>query len=278
MSNVCSLLYLPRPGVGEPAAALANLNNYKRKWPLVIYSDHKWHPSSFDDSKGPLSLHKCENPERVKDEIIHHCPKFIYLLGLRIVAELGFDHFLTLECDSRVHGDFWDEALFDEFFTNECPSERLLGGTMFSWSPYNDDLDSALEFEDFFMRCQATAPKAQAIRVPSTYIYGGRGSCERGMRICYPNGCLSVAQTAFAQRSFQYRNIYSAATEGPAWDPSLGQAAFIEYGVQAYRRLVPMHRCFSTYGDLLSNEGLRRELLMSGQVVAVHQIKSSFVP
>jgi len=280
--NLGSLLYLPGLSVTpeRTAACLANLARWKHKYPIYIYSEREWHPSLWR-MIGGIEFSQCENPEVVRSETVHHVPKLAYLMGVQIAANAGLELFLTLETDSRVWGDNWDEAIFDEFLAQQesAQTEMVLGGTMFVWHPFNDGLDYALEFGTFvekFIARRGSGVENGAIKVPNMFIYGGRGSCSTHHVCAYPNGAGSVARTSFVQRVFGPRAIKLAAQEGSAWDAHLGYGLFESYGPQGYRRLAPLNTVFSVYGDLLTSEGMRIGLLTSGQCRLAHQIKSDW--
>lgn len=273
--KLASLLYLPSLNVApeRTGAALANLAYWKHKYPIYVYSDAHWHPSIWRllAESGPMKFLPCANPEVVKSEVVHHVPKLAYLMGLRIAIENAVDFFLTLETDTRVWGDNWDERIFDEFFSH---GERgVLGGTVFVWHPFNGGMDYALEFTGFIQGANWNFQK-QAMPVPKVFVYGGQGSCEARRTCAYPNGGGSICKTSFAQSVFGHRELKAQAQEGTAWDAHLGYGLFDQYGANGYTRLIALNSVFSVYGDLLTNEGFRAKLLMTGQCALVHQIKS----
>jgi len=275
--KLASMIYLPGLAVApeRTAAALANLAQFKHRYPIHFYSEADWHPSAFLN-QGDHTFTRIDNPEVVKQEKnTVTVPKYVYLSGLAIMEAKGADFYLTLETDSRIYGDYWDEAIYAEMFdANDNP---ILAGTIFSWAPLNEDLDHANEFTDFF--CEANAKfKKLAIKVPAVYVYGGKGSCNPAPQTAYPNGCLSICRTAFAREAFGYQGIIDVALEPTQWDPKLGYELFKRYGRKAYDRVVPLTTVLSLYGDLLTNEVFRQRLLLSGQVRGVHQIKSGWTP
>lgn len=275
--HLASLLYLPPVTVApqRTSACLANLAHWKHKYPLYVYSDARWHSSLWRwlGQAGPVRFFPCVNPEVVKSETVHHVPKLAYLIGLGIAVDMGATHFCTLETDTRVWGDNWDEAIFDEFLAQG--ENKVLGGTMFVWHPFNDGLDYALEFTDFFQSANCGFMK-ERYPVPRVFVYGGKGSCTHHKPCAYPNGALSIAKTEFVVRCFGHRDPRHAAQEGSAWDAHLGHFILEDYGASGYRRLAPLRSVYSVYGDLLSSSGMRQEMLRSGQVRGVHQIKDAW--
>jgi len=275
--KLASLLYLPGLTVSpeRTGACLANLARWKHAYPIFVYSDSEWHSSLWKllGAAGPMEFFKCGNPEVVKTDTVHHVPKLAYLMGLEIAIAQGLTHFLTLETDCRVWGDNWDEAIFTEFL--EQGDDKVLGGTLFVWHPFNAGLDYAQEFTAF-MQVANLGFQKRLVSLPNVFVYGGRGSCEKHKTCAYPNGAGSIAKTSFVQQVFGHREIKVAAQEGSAWDAHLGFGLFDIYGPNGYTRLAPLRNVFSVYGDLLTSEQLRLNLLTLGQVRLAHQVKSAW--
>lgn len=273
--KLCSLCYLPKLHIApeRTGAFLANLLRYKHRYPIIVFSDAEWH-SSVIRALEPAKLFKAHDPEAVRGEVWHHVANYVYLQGVQMVEAEGVDYFLMLETDCRVHGDYWDEAIFDDFF--DQPGEKVLGGTLFAWHPFNNGLDYAVEFTRLMNEANVNFHK-KPVPVPNVFVYGGRGSCEQHRVSAYPNGALSIAKTAFVREAYGNRDIRLAAQEGSAWDAQLGYHLFEIYGAAGYRRLASLTTVFSTYGDLITNESTRLYMLRCGQVRGVHQVKSEVV-
>lgn len=276
MSRFASILYLPKLHVAQErtGAFLANLMSYRHKYPILVYSDASYHESIIR-KLAPAQFFPAKDPETVKGEVAAAVPNYVYLQGASIARQQGVDYFLVLETDCRVKGDNWDERIFEEFF--QGANEPVLGGTLFVWHPFNFGMDYAQEFLRMYDRVSPGWMKAN-YPVPPVFIYGGRGSCESHRVCAYPNGALSVAKTSFVWEAYGNRDIRLAAQEGSAWDAQLGYFLFELYGPAGFRHLSRIPSVLSTYGDLLTQESLRCYLLTSGQVQAIHQVKSDWLP
>jgi len=62
------------------------------------------------------------------------------------------------------------------------------------------------------------------------------------------------------------------------FDYEIGIRLWGDFKEKVYEKVVQLNSMWSAYGNILSTENERRDLLTEGKVVAVHQIKSNWVP
>ena len=279
--RLASILYLPNASVSlqRTGGCLANLAAYRHKYPIYAYSEAPWHPSVFSNL-GACTFSRIRDPEMVRNgNSTVEVSRFIYFTGLEMMEEAGMDYFMVLENDSRICGDNWDEELFDEFFAGAVKGrDPAVGGTIFSWSPMNQEMNHALEFIRFFDRANKVV-FGNKVWLPGCFIYAGgqAGSCEDRPGCCYANGALSIAKTSVIRSIFGIQDVISLCNgRGGNWDSEIGMGMFRLFGWKAYEHIVPMRKVFSVYGDKLTTEKQRINLLTSGQCRGVHQVKSSW--
>jgi hypothetical protein len=62
------------------------------------------------------------------------------------------------------------------------------------------------------------------------------------------------------------------------WDKEIGLRMWKAHGLEVFDRIGVLKSSYSSYGNAVTTEAHRKELLTSGKIVAVHQIKSAWKP
>ncbi|HEU4340033.1 MAG TPA: hypothetical protein VFU31_00535 [Candidatus Binatia bacterium] len=262
MKQFCILAYVPPPNVQGAEQFLANVRRYKTKYPLVLFSDHH----KYGDDVKPLK----KSPEIAKGAKYPNgldnkwaLNNLVFLTGLRVLGD-SCTHFLYLEADCRVNGDFWDGIVFDEFQLRN--PDAIASGTLATYNVHNRNMA--------FSRCwQTFIAENGKSQFPITG-YGGNGAAETQEPAVFPNGALAIYELAWLRKTFGTENMVAKAAEITAFDYAIGRQLVRDYGNDVFRKVLHLNSVYSSYGDVQTSEGERQDLLTSKAVVAVHQIKS----
>ncbi len=262
--------YVPPPKFGHPAQFLANLAKFKPANELILYSDHDYH-----------GLRGIPDPETIRNSHRFAVNNLIFFHGLRLAAQEKLDYMLYVEADSRVGVEGWDKVMFDEMFDDTVMSGNgvpLLGGSIVCYNPFNGGRQSASEFTDFVIRENGpdNFKKPVAVRVPAAPVYGHKGAADGSGSAVFPNGSLGIYNVELLKELFGKNEIVKLAQESFAWDMEIGKRFWKKYEWYAYRLVKNLKSVYSSYGEEITTEKERQQMLTSGQVVATHQIKSNW--
>lgn len=263
--------YVPPPRFGHPAQFLKNLAKFKPANELILYSDHDYH-----------GLRGIPDPESIKSAHRFAVNNLIFFHGLRLAIQAKLDYMLYVEADSRVGVEGWDKVMFDEFFEDKfqsrVPDEPLLGGSIVCYNPYNGGRQSAEAFTEFVVNENGpdNYRKPVAVRVPVPPIYGHKGAADSTGSAVFPNGSLGIYSIELLKELFGKNEIVKLAQESFAWDMEIGKRFWKKYEWYSYRLVKNLKSVYSSYGEEITTEKERQDMLVSGQVVATHQIKSAW--
>jgi len=256
------LCYCPAH-VGESEAFLKNLDNFPPKHDLIMYSDTLEREGCI---KLGGSIDVAETPKNKMSK-----PNLIFLVGIRIAASQGFTHVLILEPDCRVNRRHWDSVIFDEFFAKNPMA--VCGGSMVIFNPSSHNQNAARKFEKLV---------ADNIESPMPFAITGTGNLAEHRDSCvFPNGALAIYNVSWLVKTFPEiagtpEKYIERAQNMKTFDYEVGIRMWTEFKEDVYDKVVHFHSVYSGYGNILSSEDERKELLTSGKVVAVHQIKSDW--
>lgn len=267
--NPCVLCYLPRPSFQPALSAFRNFTSFKTHYPLVFYTDStEWPEEGVIKLKGNIDKAVVNSRYPNGAENRWAANNLCFWSGIRIASSMGYTHALYLEVDCRVRGDGWDKVVYDEF--QAAGPGKVLAGTMLTYNASNKDFDHAKGFNEFV---QANAGKKWPI-----CSYGGGGCDEQFEPVFMANGALGIYDLRWIAKRFDINNTVMLARGTTAWDLAVGRELIRDFGAQGFKKAVHLDSVYSLYKDRLLNEEQRIELLMSGKVVAVHQIKSNWNP
>ena len=254
--------YVPPPTFGHPKVFLDNLNKFKTTHEIMLYSDHPW-PNVIPLKASPEVIKHTVNPvtHQVNTWAVNNA---IFLTGLALADRNKFSHIIYLESDCRIGKDNWDEIIFDEHFNSRLP--LVASGTLVCWNPMMNS-ESARRWNDLICRTN----KRRNFPIP-TYGYG---ASHTGAPSIFPNGALGVYDMAWMKRFFDLNNTIELAKASHAWDFVVGDKIWATFGPDAYDMVGNLNCIFSSYGEQVSTEQERLQLLRDGKVVAIHQVKSN---
>lgn len=254
--KVATVLYCPPPTAYASAGAiLENLKRFPPKHELILFSDfdHKW----------PGQVQIKVSPEIVKNVNKFAINNLVWLTGLRLAKDRGVTHLLNLEADCRVGVEGWDDRIFDEYFNLGRPC--IAAGTLAVYNPCAAGLSAARRWEQLVARnMRKNVPVA---------TYGWMKGDQKGASCLFPNGALSVMDMAWVTKFFDLGETVQLAQKIPPWDMALGLKTWELFGEESYEVMGYLESVFSGYGDALTTEDERMEMLRSGKVVATHQVK-----
>lgn len=262
--NPVILAYLPPPSVTGAEQFLANLRAYKTKHPLVLYSDWDYGPEVKRIKASPeIVLGAKYSDGRDNKWALNN---LVFLTGLKIIADMGCSHVLYVEADCRVHGDYWDAIIFEEYAFRG--NGAIAAGTIAAYNVCNRNIAFSRAWNTFVaenIKCQ----------FPIT-SYGGNGAAESHEPAIFPNGALAIYDLDWLSKQYGRENTVAIARELTAFDYDIGRRLVRQFGNDVFRKVCQMNSVYSSYGDVQTSEGERQEMLTDRRVAAVHQIKSTW--
>lgn len=268
--KLCSVAYLPPRSIGHAEIFLGNLSKFPTKHPLLLLSDQDY-PQRTGTIVAPEDARQFRDHSTGKmDFSINNC---IFLRCMSEARKQGFTHAIYIECDSRVGVAGWDEQIFAEFFATGKPA--MCGGSVVCYNPFNGGKEGADAFNELIRKHNTKRNFPVAAYQPQVKAFGFKSSADHSGSAIFPNGSLSVWDLAF------YKDLLGAAKSaaqtagewGP-WDMELGKLMWAKYRAGAYELVNHLKTVYSSYGDALTTEDERLEMLRAGTVVGVHQVKS----
>ena len=253
--KVATISYVPPKGRLNSDSFMRNLEAFDTKNQLYLYSD--------DSAWG---LNSIANPDIVKHPKKHFAVNnLVFLFGLNLAIDLGLDYMLYLESDVRVRGDNWDQIIFDDCF--RARKTPLIYGTpvvfnisQSGFSPLRKAVGLVNEFMNV-TNCPA--------------VVHGAWPGSPAHFLLFPNGALGVYHVPTMAKIFDgFRtNIGKSAMEIAAWDHSVGVGMYNLFGSDCIDQFQYATACYSGYGEDMTNHDFRRQLLLNGKCVGVHQCK-----
>lgn len=259
--NYATIAYLPSGDRFNTQQFLVNITKWKTKYPLFLYADI----GKF----GGVAHNHIISPDNLVSDPLHK-NNITFMKAIDVARARGVDAFLYLEEDCRVRGDMWDDAVFGEF----NPDRHLVGGTPSLWN-------TGLCGHELQMACIKYINKVVRTtgRPPIMWQRDGRVGDTLGPWL-YPNGALGVYNTDFVDQVFHGRKVDIAGmskTMG-AWDMLIGRAMWQQFGVDQFEKMAIFKNVYSGYKDSQYTMAERQKMLVTGQVVGVHQIKDRWTP
>lgn len=255
--------YVPPPKLPAAEVFLKNVReHHKHTHELLLYSDHKWpdviplkaNPEAFRDMTGRDGR---PNPFSMNNAL--------FFTALKIAIAHKVTHLIYLESDCRVGVDHWDELIFEQYFQSGKPS--IIGGTTAVYNPCSHSLKAAKRWE-------ALVARNTRRNVPIA-TYGWKGAADNSGSCVFVNGALGVYDVAWMQKLFDLSDIATLCSQSTAWDMAVGLELWKIFGPDVYDVVTHLDCIFSSYGDVLTTESQRLEMVRNGTVCAIHQCKSS---
>ncbi len=259
--------YIPPPQIGHPDAFLLNINAFKHHHEMLLCSDHAWPGTQLIPSPEVVKKAAPQNPWAVAALAFLHC--------LRLGIRAGYDYIIVLEPDVRVGCDCWDEIMVDEAFKN---GEFAAAGTIIAFNPFNGGRPQAEKFIEYIARHNGKDNwrKPIAVRVPRIPTYGSKGMKDDTGSAIFPNCALGIYHVETLKQIFGKNEVVSLAAKSSAWDLEIGKGLWRLFGDKVFDKVRNLNSVYSSYGDVITTEQERIQMLESGQVVGIHQVKSNW--
>jgi len=234
---------------------------------MVAYSEHDW------DWPGLIKLKA--DPEEVKSR----APKLqngepnqfainnvLWLVGLRFAREMGYTHVLYLESDCRVGVKHWDEKVFDEYFSIGRP--LIAGGNIACYNPCNSTALGSKRWEELVTQNN----KRRNVPIPT---YGWLPAATKAPSCVFVNGALAIYSIAWMEQLFEHLEDCTRQAYAPSpFDMGLGVKLWDIFQEDSYEVLGHLTSVFSGFGDIMTTEEERLDMVRSGECVGCHQVKS----
>ena len=268
MNRFGIICYVPPPHIGHPLAFSQNLRNFPPLHPLVIYSDHDY------SKEWPGCIKIAASPEIARvDTNKMSCNNLVFFVGMRIAASRGFTHIMLLEPDCRVNAEHWDDIVWQEFqFKNP---NAIAGGSMVVFNPCSYNRQSSEQYEKFLMDSKPS-------RIVPISITGSGNLAEKRDSCVFPNGAFAIYRMDWLLKTYPQitgkpQEYIALAKTERTWDYSIGIRLWNEFHESVYDKVVSLGKVYSGYGQIMSTEDERKQWLIDGKVVGVHQIKSDWI-
>jgi len=290
------IAYVPPPVLPYAQAFLNNIRKFRTTHELLLFSDHAWP----DVKRIP------GNPETLKGEKSFSVSNLVFYTGMELALRVGYSHVLYLEADSRVMGDNWDGAIFDEYFRQPMPA--IIGGSVAVHNPCTAGREAALRWEELVANnSRRNYPVATHMHVP-VLAFGNKGSNDRqdSCVFCYGSGTVidcawyrklftegERAPLAKGPQDHQFGtfgvvsrqpqvalpdgdgfHVTSVAKESRAWDVEIGCRIWEKFGADSYAVIANLPSVFSGYSESITTEAERIAMLRNGERRLIHQCKS----
>jgi len=288
-----TIAYVPPPRLPYSSAFYDNMQSHKTKHDLLLYSEHSWPGARrFEGSAEALQgVADASGAERV-----YNVSNLVFYSGMAMAERAGYTHVLYVEADSRVARPDWDARIFDDFLNQRMPP--IIGGSVAVHNPSN--------FGGEGIRRWAELTRRNVRRNHPIPTYGNLGTKDKGNScvFCYGSGTVidmewyrrlfteeeRTPDSAAAQASHQFGierrtvdgvnggadgfGMMKLARASRAWDIELGVRIWKQFGPDAYDLIAHLGTVFSSFGNVLTCEHERLEMLRTGEAELVHQVKS----
>lgn len=267
--KLASVLYLPPPKVYAAASAIVeNLKRFPPRHELIVFSEHDWNwPGQIKLKLSPEVALQADGQARMPKQDFR-VNNTIFITGLQLARNQGATHIIVLEADCRVGVKDWDDVMFTEYFNLGRPC--IAAGSLAFYNPANYSAKA-------LQRWQQIVAKNTARNFPCP-TYGWVGAADNHPSCVFPNGALSVLDMEWMKRLFTLESAVAEAVNMPPWDMCIGQKIWERFTEDAYDVVGHLGSIFSGYGNIITTEEQRLEMLRSGKIVAVHQVKSAAQP
>lgn len=256
-----TISYLPGPGFAGVESFYANVRAWRTRYPLILFSEHKWDADTIQLKASPDILGSTERR--------HAKSNLVWLTALRILRPRDFTHMVYLEQDCRVAQHGWDDMMFREAFAHSSPQ---LAGSVVCHNMSSVNMEWTRRWTKFIAR-HANA----RFSIP---CIGSVGVAEAGVPCMFLNGAIGIYDLPLMLQFFAPQladgMTTQAAVDMPAWDVAVGRHMYDTYGAGIFDGRIKHLDCvYSGYGDIQTNEPERLGWLVTGHAVAIHQCKSA---
>jgi hypothetical protein len=266
MNKLLVIGYLPPTRIYPTDAFMKNMKDFPPRNEMVLFSD-EYEAEGVVKLAGSVEVAKVPSNRMAVNNLI-------FFIALRIAASKGASHILLVENDCRVNKAGWDEIIFQEFL-NKNPN-AICGGSLAIFNPCSFNQKAAQKYENLIVSSAKNRPVPFSV-TGSSNLAEFRDSCV------FPNGALAIYRMDWLLKTFPQvtgspQDYIKTAQEIVTWDYEIGKRLWNEFKENTYDKVVHIDCHYSGYGNVMTTDDERRQLLESGRIVAVHQIKSDWTP
>lgn len=260
--NLIIIAYASKPGAHERRTGYAGsfVSDYlafKTRHDKYLLSEYKW-PSAIKVNDPALYNYKEKN-------MLTH---LIFLYALRFAIKIKASHFMFVEQDCRMAGDYWDVPIADEFLAHDS-LPRIAGTTVL----FNNDRDyNLMKGVTWFIQNKINLNNKGSV-IP--YWFQSNGDlANKGCKGIYVNGALGIFDVNYLKRHYGQINIYSHSHSNYLWDIMISKYLYDDYGSDCFKHAQPIYSIWSMCNYRYASEGRLIEMLKDRKIMAAHQIKS----
>lgn len=257
LKKLGTIFYCPPTGRLNSDAFMENILKFKTRHPTYVISDDRnWKPSRL-----------IESPEQIGRRPAWAINNFCWLKSLELARDTELQAFIYLESDCRVGCDDWDGKLFDEW------ADRYPNGIDIAGSPVC--YDAANGGRSFSMRVIEEGFKyQQASGLPMSF-HGSKHPYDASGACYYVNGAGAIFDTAAILKLFAGfdANFIWNARNLVSWDLEIGRRLWHNYKSESVNHVGWLAGEYSGFGNAVTTEAERWEMLKSGKKWLTHQHK-----
>lgn len=192
-----------------------------------------------------------------------HCSKFIFVQACKYALDSGFDEMMWIETDCRFSGDNWDDVLRQE---HAGAGDVSCSGTPVGWSLFSEGPKVSKAAVEFAHRYQSKTGRAMAVE----------GPMRESHPCIFQNGALAWYSKELMDECFVSRITpgWEGLSQAEPFDLSVGRYLWSRFGEAMFNQVGILPSSYSGCGDHWYGLNDRLQMLSSGQIVAVHQVKS----
>ena len=268
MNKLLVIGYLPPKRLYPTDSFLKNMADFPPSNEMVLFTDSdEFSGNGIVKLAGSVEVAKTPSNKMA-------CNNLIFFIALRIAASKRCTHILLVENDCRVNKAGWDEIIFQEFLRKN--PDAICGGSLAIFNPCSFNQKAAQKYENLIAASIKSRPVPFSV-TGSSNLAEFRDSCV------FPNGALAIYRMdwllkTFSQVTSSPQDYIKAAQDIVTWDYEIGKRLWNEFKENTYDKVVHIDCHYSGYGNVMTTEDERKQLLESGRIVAVHQIKSDWTP
>lgn len=258
MNKPCLVCYLPPSAVRNTQPFLANLKQCVPSLPLLLFTDS----DEYDYLK----------PTRIKaspEVAAPNVEQLVFLTACLLAKRGGFTHMILLEHDCRMAAGF-DTAIWDEYVAAGKP--HAIGGTVILRHVAAMTGHAVKDAQELKARnFDRNLPVAE---------YGSASSPlphKPSVTVCAP---LGVYPIALMDELFQFSagKTVEVARKMPSVGREMGERLWALHEGAVFDYVVQLNSIFSTHHDQVTDEDTRCGWLNERKIIAVHPVKSGWVP
>lgn len=189
------------------------------------------------------------------------------IVGVKLKAR-GYTHFLYLESDCRVRGTHWDDLIWTEFQTLPGETSPLVAGSLVVYNPARSGEEGMVRFDTL-----------RASNTKSNFpVSAFRSSTDIDPCIMAMGAGAIYDIEAMLNLFAPFKDTLHLAQKFCAFDLEVGKRIWKTHGPRSYDRVRKLETIYSGHGDRVTTLEERKELLLSGKVCLVHQVKTGWKP